>query len=90
MFKLIREANKHKKKVDKKEVVKNKKSHGNNETDEKIKPLSNLTTLSSSSFSSPPGLDDNANETDENLSHFPSVPIQNQFHVLTKSCLDIG
>ena len=87
-LKLEREANKHKKKFDKKEVVKNIKSHGNNETEAKVKPPSNLTTLSSSTLSSPPGLDDNANQTDENLSHLPSVPIQNQFQVLNKSCLD--
>jgi hypothetical protein len=87
-LKLEREANKHKKKFDKKEVVKNIKSHGNNETEAKVEPPSNLTTLSSSTLSSPPGLDDNANQTDENLSHFPSVPIQNQFQVLNKSCLD--
>ena len=32
-------------------------------------------------------LDDNANETDENLSHIPSVPTHNQFHVLNQSCV---
>ena len=34
------------------------------------------------------GLDDNANETDENLSHIPSVPTHNQFHVLNQSCVE--
>ena len=34
------------------------------------------------------GLDDNSNETDENLSHIPSVPTNNQFHVLNQSWLE--
>ena len=81
-LKLEREANKLKKKVDKKEVVKNDENHENNETEEKIKPPSILT--SSSTFPLLPALDDNSNETDENFSHFPSVTTQNHFFVLNK------
>ena len=44
-----------------------------------------LTTASSSTCSSKPVIDDNANEI-EKFSHIPLIPTKNQFHILDQTC----
>ena len=47
--------------------------------------LDPIETESSSTFSLKTAKDDNANKTEQNISHFPSISIQNQFQILDQT-----